>query len=128
MKAPWADLRSPLAFRATVIASLALLLVGSNAVIAQEGGRFAPDPATFKPRDQKRELAMKIPGSFTLASVGDIIQMQPFSKLEQIRIVEMVTILGITVQGLREVLGELFLFCTVKKVLRHPCRRPSSPG
>lgn len=58
--------------------SAALLLLAAPAA-AQDARRF---PGTAIPRDQSVELAMKIPGSFTVVAVGDMIQMLPFAKSE----------------------------------------------
>jgi poly-gamma-glutamate capsule biosynthesis protein CapA/YwtB (metallophosphatase superfamily) len=45
---------------------------------AAQDARSYSGPVT--PRDQRVELAMKIPGSFTVVAVGDMIQMAPFAQ------------------------------------------------
>jgi len=54
-----------------------IILLSAGAVWGQNANTNPP-PATR--RDQKAELTMKITQPFTLAAVGDMIQMQPFSK------------------------------------------------
>ena len=60
-----------------VILALGASLVPTAVVTAQNS---ATNPPPAKMRDQRVELAMKIRQPWTLAAVGDLIEMQPFSK------------------------------------------------
>ncbi len=70
---------------------LALALCATVPALAQ--GRRNADPSTVKLRDQAGELATKVKSSFTVAAVGDIIQMQPFSKMNDPAVQKLVKIL-----------------------------------
>lgn len=63
--------RRTILFAATCIALLA-------AVVSAQNGIYPPP--SFRIRDQRVELAMKIKQPWTLAAVGDMIQIQPFSR------------------------------------------------
>jgi hypothetical protein len=67
----------------SVLAAAALAAVLGPAARGQNlqsGQVFGEPPAP--PRDPARELAMKIPGAFTLAAVGDVMIKRPASSLE----------------------------------------------
>ena len=59
---------------AALVAALGLAVRGQN---LQSGQVFGEPPAP--PRDAARELAMKIPGTFTVAAVGDVMIKRPAS-------------------------------------------------
>ncbi len=63
--------------RALIIALLGMALLAAGLLWAQDSNTN-PRPAVL--RDQKIELAMKIRQPFTLAAVGDMIEIQPFTK------------------------------------------------
>ncbi len=66
-----------IAYLATVVGALMLC---ANPVWAQANRN--PPASSIKMRDPAGELSMKIRQPFTIAAVGDMIEMQPFSKIQ----------------------------------------------
>jgi len=76
---------------------LAATLVGASLVVISHayGQSFSRngDTAKIKMRDQSVELSLKVKDSFTFAAVGDIIEMQPFTKMGDPSVQKLVNIL-----------------------------------
>ena len=70
---------------ATVVAAMAALCCAGSAW-AQGARGAAPDPRTFNYRDLTRELSNKMTGSYVVATVGDVLMMEPVSSLIDPRI------------------------------------------
>jgi poly-gamma-glutamate synthesis protein (capsule biosynthesis protein) len=67
---------------ATIVAAALVSVLGANAAVWAQSARGAlPDPKTFNYRDLTHELANKMTGSFVVATVGDVLMMEPVSKM-----------------------------------------------
>jgi hypothetical protein len=74
------QLRTNRSLRYACSTAAAAVLLPSLMRISAHGQNAIPWPPPEKPRDQKIELSMKIKQPFTFVAVGDMLQMQPFSK------------------------------------------------
>ena len=67
-------------------AALAFALGSATAVQAQNARGALPDPKTFPYRDLTHELSNKMTGTYTVTTVGDVLMMEPVSKMLDPRI------------------------------------------
>jgi poly-gamma-glutamate synthesis protein (capsule biosynthesis protein) len=67
----------------TIILAGALVFVlgSSTALWAQSARGVLPDPKTFQYRDLGRELSNKMLGTYVVTTVGDVLMMEPVSKI-----------------------------------------------
>ena len=66
----------------TILAVALGLIFGAAAdVCAQPSRGASPDPKTFPYRDLTKELANKMAGAYVITTVGDVLMMEPISKM-----------------------------------------------
>lgn len=97
--------RAPL--RVAIVGATLAGVLGGPAVTAGQPAIGRPDPATFPFRDLTRELANKTTGTFTVAAVGDVLVMEPVSKLMDPKIVELLRNADTTVGNLESVIVDI---------------------
>jgi poly-gamma-glutamate capsule biosynthesis protein CapA/YwtB (metallophosphatase superfamily) len=74
--------RNSLSSMTTILAvALVFALNSAPAVWAQPARGALPDPKTFQYRDLTRELANKMAGTYVITTVGDVLMMEPISKM-----------------------------------------------
>jgi poly-gamma-glutamate capsule biosynthesis protein CapA/YwtB (metallophosphatase superfamily) len=81
--------RSNLSAMITILAvALVFVLSSAAAVWAQPARGALPDPKTFQYRDLTHELANKMAGTYVITTVGDVLMMEPTSKMIDPKIVQ----------------------------------------
>ncbi len=74
--------RDTLSAIATILAvALVFVLSSADVVRAQPARGSLPDPKTFQYRDLGRELSNKMAGTYVVTTVGDVLMMEPVSKM-----------------------------------------------
>src|SRR5215831_17331466 len=70
--------------RVALVVSLIVVYAGAWRLTGQAPGGVSAQGQRSAARDWTQDMAMKIAGSFTLASVGDVIIVRPASRLDDV--------------------------------------------
>jgi poly-gamma-glutamate capsule biosynthesis protein CapA/YwtB (metallophosphatase superfamily) len=72
---------APSATTSVLVFALLFVLGSATTVSAQSARGALPDPETFSFRDLTHELSNKMTGAYTITTVGDVLMMEPVSKM-----------------------------------------------